>query len=67
MFSVTVIVGKTAEIWNDLIIPSLAIADGDFDVTSSPSNTIVPSVGVRNLVRRLKQVVLPAPFGPINA
>src|SRR5712692_7294135 len=26
-----------------------------------------PWVGLRNLVRRLKQVVLPAPFGPINA
>src|ERR1051326_603607 len=26
-----------------------------------------PSVGLRNLVSRLKQVVLPAPFGPINA
>src|SRR5579864_5029193 len=28
---------------------------------------MVPLVGVRNLVRRLKQVVLPAPFGPISA
>src|SRR6266571_974273 len=26
-----------------------------------------PCVGLRNLVKRLKQVVLPAPFGPINA
>src|SRR5688572_30055941 len=26
-----------------------------------------PRVGCRNLVRRLKQVVLPAPFGPISA
>src|SRR5687768_3397122 len=26
-----------------------------------------PLVGARNLVRRLKQVVLPAPFGPISA
>src|SRR5262249_21830763 len=28
---------------------------------------ISPPVGRMNLVRRLKQVVLPAPFGPINA
>src|SRR5437868_6685119 len=28
---------------------------------------MLPRVGSRNLVSRLKQVVLPAPFGPINA
>jgi len=28
---------------------------------------LAPADGFRNLVRRLKQVVLPAPFGPINA
>jgi hypothetical protein len=28
---------------------------------------MVPAVGMRNFVSRLKQVVLPAPFGPINA
>src|SRR5712671_5599748 len=28
---------------------------------------ICPALGSRNLVRRLKTVVLPAPFGPINA
>src|SRR5438094_7768624 len=33
---------------------------------SSPSNTIEPRVGRRKPVKRLKQVVLPAPFGPIR-
>src|SRR5215471_11422090 len=28
---------------------------------------MLPRLGVMNLERRLKQVVLPAPFGPINA
>src|ERR1700674_6094042 len=34
---------------------------------SLPLKTMRPRVGVRNLVRRLKQVVFPAPFGPIKA
>src|SRR5262244_4203995 len=33
---------------------------------SSPSNTIEPRLGRRNPVNRLKQVVLPAPLGPIR-
>src|SRR5262245_56561031 len=32
----------------------------------SPSKTIEPRVGRRKPVRRLKQVVLPAPLGPIR-
>src|SRR5580765_8015176 len=32
----------------------------------SPSKTIEPLVGRRKPLRRLKQVVLPAPFGPIR-
>ncbi len=34
---------------------------------SRPLNVIVPAVGAMNLVSMLKQVVLPAPFGPIKA
>ena len=34
---------------------------------SSPSNTIRPEVGVRNPLIRLKNVVLPAPLGPMTA
>src|SRR2546430_4987277 len=33
---------------------------------SSPSKTIDRRVGRRNPLRRLKEVVLPAPFGPIR-
>ncbi len=36
-------------------------------VMSRPLNRIAPRVGGRNAVSRLKQVVLPAPFGPISA
>ena len=36
-------------------------------VMSRPLKRIVPRVGGRNEVSRLKQVVLPAPFGPIRA
>src|SRR5687767_9426855 len=34
---------------------------------SRPLNRMPPAVGCRNLVIRLKQVVLPAPFGPMSA
>jgi hypothetical protein len=34
---------------------------------SAPLNVICPRVGVRNFVRRLNTVVLPAPLGPIKA
>ena len=36
-------------------------------VMSWPLKMMRPRVGLRNLVSRLKQVVLPAPFGPIKA
>ena len=66
-FSSTVRCGKTAEIWNERTIPRRATSAGCMAVMSSPLKTIRPLVGLRNLVSRLKQVVLPAPFGPINA
>ena len=38
------------------------------DITGSrPSKTMRPRVGLKNLLRRLKHVVLPAPLGPIMA
>src|ERR1700722_6410880 len=49
------------------MMPRRAICAGRSRVMSVPLNTIWPDVGSRNLVRRLKQVVLPAPLGPINA
>ena len=36
-------------------------------MTSCPSNTMLPDVGVKKPVIRLKNVVLPAPFGPMMA
>ena len=59
--------GKTAEIWNERIMPSRAMSAAAMAVMSRPLKSMEPAVGCRNLVSRLKQVVLPAPFGPISA
>src|SRR5438094_8813667 len=59
--------GNTAEIWNERTSPSRAMSAGFDPVMSRPLKRIRPLVGVRKWVRRLKHVVLPAPFGPINA
>ena len=45
-------------------MPRRAMCSGVSRVMSMPLNRICPRVGVRNFVSRLKQVVLPAPFGP---
>src|SRR5262245_58787719 len=66
-FSSTVRCGNTAEIWNERTTPSRATSAGASVVMSCPLKEMRPRVGVRNLVSRLKQVVLPAPFGPISA
>ena len=66
-FSSTVRCGNTAEIWNERITPRRAMCAGFSAVMSMPLKRIWPEVGVRNLVSRLKQVVLPAPLGPISA
>ena len=44
-----------------------AIAAGREPVISRPLKKMRPLVGVRKCVSKLKQVVLPAPFGPISA
>ena len=59
--------GKIAEIWNDRTSPRRATSAVRRREMSVPSNRIVPSVGCSVLVSRLKQVVFPAPFGPISA
>ena len=66
-FSSTVRLGNTAEIWNERITPRRATSAGLSRVMSWPLKRIVPAVGCRNLVSRLKVVVLPAPLGPISA
>src|SRR5215207_2040057 len=58
---------NTAEIWNERTSPSRATSAGASLVMSCPRKVIWPRVGVRNLVSRLKTVVLPAPFGPMRA
>ena len=67
-FSSTVRCGNTAEIWNERMTPRRAICAGFSlrDVVRRRRRSC-PRVGVRNLVSRLKQVVLPAPLGPISA
>ena len=40
---------------------------GSRPVMSSPSKTMRPEVGAKNPLIRLKNVVLPAPLGPITA
>ena len=52
-------------IWNDREIPLRAIVSGDSPVMSSPSKMTRPRSGLNLPVSTLKQVVLPAPFGPM--
>ena len=59
---------NTAEIWNERTSPSRATSAGFMrrDVAALVGDR-ARGVGCRNFVSRLKQVVLPAPFGPISA
>jgi hypothetical protein len=52
---------------NERMTPRRAICAGCSRVMSCPLKRMVPDVGVRNFVSRLKHVVLPAPLGPISA
>src|SRR6476646_9942745 len=47
-------------------MPRRACASGGARVTSWPSNTMRPVVGAMSPARQLKNVDLPAPFGPIS-
>src|SRR5262245_51001114 len=53
--------------WNVRAMPRSVRFDGRASSTTSPSNTIRPLSAGSTPVTRLKKVVLPAPFGPINA
>ena len=59
--------GNTAEIWNERTSraarPRPARSRGDVAAVEDDA----PALGSRNLVSRLKTVVLPAPLGPISA
>ena len=62
-FSSTLKCGKVAEIWNERTMPRRATWAGFSAVMSWPLNKMEPRVGIRNLVRRLKNVV----FGPVGS
>src|SRR5262245_15130258 len=53
--------------WNERPMPSRQMSCGARPVTSRPSSTTVPVSGLRWPVTRLKNVVLPAPLGPMMA
>jgi hypothetical protein len=48
-------------------IPRATRRSAESAVTSRPSKWIVPVVGAKRPLTRLKKVVLPAPFGPMIA
>ena len=66
-FSRTESSGKTSVIWKVRAMPRQTRRAGSSCVMSSSSNTMRPAVGVRKPLIRLKNVVLPAPLGPITA
>jgi hypothetical protein len=66
-FSSAVRCGNTAEIWNERTSPRRATSAGAIAVMSCPLYRNLARRRLQNLVSRLKHVVLPAPFGPINA
>ena len=60
-------VGNVAVIWNVRPTPSRQIARGLRPTVSSPSSVIRPLSGVFWPLSMSKQVLLPAPLGPISA
>ncbi len=64
-FSSALIVANMRMFWNVRDIPIARILSGRPRVTSLPSNTILPVVGLYRPVSMLKNVVLPAPLGPM--
>ncbi len=67
MFSITASLVRLFVSWNVRTIPILAVLCGATPLISMPSNCHRPRFGSSNPVSRLKNVVLPAPFGPIRA
>src|SRR5713226_3663900 len=63
----TVSLGKILVRWNERPMPSRQTSWGGSLVMSRPFRTTVPASGRRWPVMRLKNVVLPAPFGPMIA
>jgi len=67
MLSATESSGKTSVTWKARAIPRATRRSGESAVPSRPSNRIAPVVGANRPLARLKNVVLPAPFGPMIA
>src|SRR5215207_352629 len=67
MFSITAKRVRLLVSWNVRTIPRAAILCDATPSIDSPSNDQLPASGLSNPVTRLKNVVLPAPLGPINA
>src|SRR5262245_59821923 len=63
----TVSCGKMFVRWNERPMPSRQTSCGASPVMSRPSSTTAPASGLRCPVTRLKNVVLPAPLGPMIA
>src|SRR5580698_8625585 len=65
-FSSTVMSSNVIGSWKVRPMPARAWASGEARVISSPSNRMRPVVGSASPAMQLKNVDLPAPFGPIN-
>jgi hypothetical protein len=64
-FSTAVIVPKSRMFWNVRATPRAMILSGRPAVMSSPAKAMRPCVGLYSPVSMLKNVVFPAPLGPM--
>src|SRR6185437_13507661 len=67
IFSNTLSSGNISVIWNVRDMPSATRLCAARRVTSQPSNSMLPELGPKKPLIRLKNVVFPAPFGPMMA
>jgi hypothetical protein len=65
-FSTAVIVRKSLMFWNVRAIPARVTRSGRLAVMSLPAKLTRPVVGRYRPVMQLKNVVLPAPLGPMS-
>ena len=67
MFSMTDILVRLLVSWNVRTMPIAAVSCAATFAISCPLKLHVPWLGVSKPVSRLKNVVLPAPLGPMSA
>ena len=65
-FSTAVMVRNSLMFWNVRAMPALVMTCGALPVMLRPSNVTCPVVGLYRPVSVLKNVVLPAPLGPMS-